>query len=164
MEKQLLEHLVIDNPDKEVVGWQTADGKVFVLPLTGTDQSGQSSTNTQLTSNTYSSYQDSQGRTLLSVNRATAADAPERAAGSWYLDYYSFDTNGNVTITTHLVTGHVHTHPMNGNENRPSPTDVNFAANGNYPGITKYIVNQNNLVRYDATGDAGKSIQPHNCN
>jgi len=151
---------------KEVIGWLTSDGKVFVLPLTGTDQSGQSSTNTQLTSNTYSSYQDSQGRTLLSVNQAQAGDLPGRLPGMWYLDYYSYDG----TTSTHLVTGHVHTHPMNGHQNEPSPTDKIFAGappapgvNGReaYPGVRKYILNNNNLVEYDRNG--AKNTQTNNC-
>ncbi len=89
--------------------------------------------------------------------------APQQEPGQWYLYSTTFDAAGNATVTTHLVTAHVHSHPMNGNENTVSSVDETFAKTGSFPGMPKYILNQNNLVKYNETGDAGKTVQSNPC-
>ena len=150
---------------KEVIGWRTSDGKVFIVPLSDRNANGQViGTNTVDRSITSNQVYDEQGRMLIAVSRAQAGDLPGRLPGMWYLDYYSYDATGRATITTHLVSGHVHTHPTNGNENRPSRDyDIPFASSPNWQGIPKYILNENNLVEYDQNGVKHTQSYRNNC-
>jgi hypothetical protein len=142
---------------KETAAFVTGDGKVFILPMTE---------NTEIRAVTENQYKDAQGRTFISVAQAIAADAPGQVPGQWYLYHTTFDAQGHATVTTHVVTAHIHSHPMNGNQNTPSPDfDIPFAGGDNkaesYPGVPKYILNNDNLVEY--TKDGVKSIVANNC-
>ncbi len=79
------------------------------------------------------------------------------------MDYYSYDASGKATISTHLISGHVHTHPPN---SEISPADLAFAGGNNksesYPGISKYILNKKTLQKYNKSGI--ENTQTHNCN
>jgi len=159
------EMLRIQNAEgKEVVGWQTADGKVIIAPLSDRNATGQViGTNTVDRSTTSNQVYDPQGRMLIAVGRAQAGDLPGRLPGMWYLDYYSYDATGMTTISTHLITGHVHTHPPGG---QVSLQDKTFAGGNNtaesYPGIPKYILNNSSLQKYNGNGI--ENTQNHNCN
>jgi hypothetical protein len=91
---------------KETAAFVTIDGKVFILPM---------DKNTEITSEAVNQYEDAQGRTFISVVRATEVDAPEQFPRQWYLYHTTFDAAGKETVSIHLVTAHVHSHPMNGN-------------------------------------------------
>ncbi|MCU0354138.1 MAG: hypothetical protein MUD08_10440 [Cytophagales bacterium] len=145
--------------NREVVGWVTADGRLFIMPLT--DGSWTNTVDRSLTSNIIS---DVQGRVIVSVTQAQSSDLPNRLPGMWYLDYTTFDSNGNPMTTTHVISHHVHTHPAGPNQNIPSTFDEDFAgASGNEfaPGIPKYILNNTNLIKYNRNG--AENSQPNNC-
>jgi len=145
---------------------------VIIAPLSDRNASGQvTGTNTVDRSTTSNQVYDAQGRMLIAVGRAQAGDLPGRLPGSWYLDYYTYDANGRATVSTHLITGHVHTHPPGPDQNIPSPRhDLVFAGapppnatvgQESYPGVRKYILNKDNLVEYDKNGV--KNINANNC-
>jgi len=104
---------------------------------------------------------------LIAVSQAQAGDLPGRLPGMWYLDYYSYDATGFATTSTHLISGHVHTHPPGPDQAKASPDyDIPFAGGNNkpesYPGVSKYILNNDGIVPYDKNG--AKTKQPLNCN
>ena len=149
---------------KEVVGWLTSDGKVIIAPLSDRNASGQvTGTNTVDRSITSNQVYDAQGRMLIAVGQAQAGDLPGRLPGMWYLDYYSYDATGFATTSTHLISGHVHTHPPGPDQNIPSGFDKAFFSNLNWQGFPKYILNANNMIEYDNSQTGVKNTQVYNC-
>jgi hypothetical protein len=64
---------------------------------------------------------------------------------------------------TYQLAAHVHTHPMNGNQNTPSGVDKAFASSSNYPGLPKKIFNMRNIVDYDQNGETGRTRLEDEC-
>ncbi|MEZ0485623.1 hypothetical protein [Fibrella aquatica] len=117
---------------KEAAAFVTTDGKVIILPM---------SENTETESATHNQYEDSEGHIIVNVYQED---------GKWMVQLSDFSTSPG-TSTVHQLAYHVHTHPQNGNQNIPSPRDKIFAGTG-YPGLSKYIINNKKLVRYDENG------------
>jgi hypothetical protein len=126
----------------EVAAFVTTDDKVFILPMEG---------NTEILSNTSNIYKDSQDRVIFTVYQEN---------GTWKVQLVDYSTNPPSLGVLDLAY-HVHTHPMNGNQNTASPTDQNFA--NSYQGLPKYIVNMRRIVSYDASGATGDRKLKDDC-
>jgi hypothetical protein len=121
---------------KEVAAFVTTDGQVFILPI--------GSNNTEIRSETSTKYFDNNGNVVFVVKQ-------NASTGVWELRTFDYSLDPNFgTETFYQLAAHVHTHPSNGNENIASDLDMNF--DPNYPGLSKYIVNNHDLVPYDSSG------------
>ena len=130
--------------NRETAAFVTIDGKVFILPMKD---------NTETSAQTANQYQDSQGRTVMTVFEEN---------GDWHIEIYDWNTSP-ATVNSYPLAYHIHSHPMNGNQNSVSNDDKDFAASPNFSGLPKYILNMRKIIEYDHNGEVGRTNLKSEC-
>ena len=123
------------NENKEMLGLITSDGKIVVLPSLNN-----SDTTVYFVANQL--YYDLVGRPLIYF------DAVHKEVSVYY---YQTPDAKPTTVSNFTVTGLIHSHPIRSGAywDDPSPEDKSNA--GNYLDYDHYIINNNNLVKFNST-------------